>query len=146
MLGAQSELQTALAANRIVLCREGLRQIRTNPKRTAGTVGISVDVELRPELNQIASFQFRQFFSFSGGTASSITCQHFLSNLRGSLLVNHAALHHEADVLQSSNILQRITRHCDHIREIARLQRSNLPVPAQQFRAVHQIRLQHRQR
>ena len=47
------------------------------------------------------------FICFSGGRLTTQPA-HVFSNPCGLLLVNHAALHHEADVLQSSNILQRV--------------------------------------
>ena len=58
-----------------------------------------------------------------------------------SLLVDHAAFHHERDLLQYADVRERVSRHCDDVGEIARLQRADLSLPAEQLRAVQRAGL-----
>jgi hypothetical protein len=83
-------------------------------------------------------------------SASSPSLWLFLTCLRVEqrrlLFINHSALHHEADVLQRCNVLERIAGDRNHVGEISRLQRSDLAIPAEQLCTVQQIGLQNCQR
>src|SRR5579864_9194796 len=65
---------------------------------------------------------------------------------RKSLLVDDSTLHHKANILQCGDVLQWISRHCDHIGEIPSFQSADLSFPSEQLRSVDEIGLQHRQR
>src|SRR5580704_9711597 len=64
----------------------------------------------------------------------------------GLFLVDHTALHDEADVLNRADVLQRISWHCDDVGEIPGFKRSDLLFPSEQLRAIDQVCLKHRLR
>src|SRR5271169_1168369 len=61
-----------------------------------------------------------------------------------SLPVHRSALHYEAHSRQHADVFCRIPPHCDHVCEVAGLERSNLSFPSEQFRSVDEVRLQNR--
>src|SRR5215469_11698143 len=61
-------------------------------------------------------------------------------------LVDHAALHHEADLLQYSDIFERIARHRDDVGIVAGLDRADLPIPSEHLRAVERAGLERSER
>src|SRR5215472_15272000 len=63
-----------------------------------------------------------------------------------SFTIDYPALHHEAHMLQRTDVLCWIARYRDHVSKIPGLERSDLPFPVEQFRAVDQIRLQNCER
>src|SRR5260370_8597677 len=62
-----------------------------------------------------------------------------------SLSVNNPTLHHKSYVLDGSNVLERIAGDGNDVGQIAVLERPDLSLPAQQFRSIQQIGLQHGQ-